>query len=1231
MNGSQSAVTRLGRDFMSDKFKVAFIQEPPKSQSASKLFNCLKNLYKDDKPRASILIDEDLYETLQGVKLTDLSSRDQCAVGIMLPLEDGTKKPYILCSKYFPGNEPILDDLFVNLITHCKLSGCELILGCDSNSWHLAWNSPVSNKRGKTLAEYLYSEDMIINNVGSIPTFFTSAKDKLKTSIIDLTLSTEAAAGRILSWMVDTSDSGSDHRIISFSLNCGTIITPVKKTRRSVNWIKMNKILSHTIPRLSFTGTDIASLESEALSLREAIIQAFDESIVRKKIRPGNRAKMSWYTEKLNDERRKLKKEFRTAYNTGTDAALRKQYRQNLNKYIKKCKRAKREAWRRFCEEMNTIEEAARLQKYFENGPQQPISTIRKPDGSFTKDSNETQETLLTSHHIGCRIITNDTYNPTLFPSADVETHESINKIVSNEKIRAAINSFSPFKSPGGDGIFPAMLQKNLDILINPLKHLLTLSLKLSYIPSTWSETLVTFIPKPAKESYEDPKSYRPISLTSFILKTLEKLIDKAIRSGPLVKNPLSIHQHAYQEGKSTESAIHNLMTQIEKTFVYKQISVAVFVDIAGAFDCTPTQSIINSLRAKEVDEWMINWITAMLTNRKIKTMSKDCSTQIQPAQGCPQGGVLSPLLWCCVVDPLIRELVSKYNMHVSAFADDLAIHSKEVPDQSTLSKKMKLAMNFLEEFCINNGLTVNPAKSNWMRFTNRTKKGLDKNFKVELFGGNVPLTKSFKYLGVTVDSKLNMNEHIRLQINKACKALWATRRMIARNWGLQPRYCLWIYKQIILPRVLYGSIAFWKQAQTATNKRALYKLQGLAMVMISGASRNTPRKAIARALDAHPIHILIQATAIATCNRLKLNNTWRSDAFQGTHGKIENVLATLGETQETDICKPNWGIKLDFTTTIKEASIWNKDIDSIDNPVRWWSDGSRMRGKTGTGIYSPQLQIKSSFRLNDESTIMQAELHGIEASAYHSLNLMERNIIIHSDSQAALKALSKGSSISKTVTSCINTLNKLALNNTVYLWWIPAHRGHAGNEIADGLAKGATLKTNIDFTLPDTTSNFDTRIRDWILKEADKEWLKQPKLEYSKTMLTRRDPKRSRDLTRLNRKDLRVATGMLTGAGLLNHHLFQMGKKTDDRCRHCNSSPESFTHLLIDCPYQWMSFCRMACFNTPYPTQNNICNAPIHTLIKFAQISGIYESFNLLSYQPMEPETETGNLQAAI
>jgi hypothetical protein len=57
----------------------------------------------------------------------------------------------------------------------------------------------------------------------------------------------------------------------------------------------------------------------------------------------------------------------------------------------------------------------------------------------------------------------------------------------------------------------------------------------------------VTFIPKPGKVDYTEAKAYRPFSLSSFLLKMVEKVVGRHIKDGALRKSPLHRNQHTYQ------------------------------------------------------------------------------------------------------------------------------------------------------------------------------------------------------------------------------------------------------------------------------------------------------------------------------------------------------------------------------------------------------------------------------------------------------------------------------------------------------------------------------------------------------------------------------------------------------------------------------------------------------------------------------------------------------------
>ena len=63
----------------------------------------------------------------------------------------------------------------------------------------------------------------------------------------------------------------------------------------------------------------------------------------------------------------------------------------------------------------------------------------------------------------------------------------------------------------------------------------------------------------------------------------MEKLVDSYIQKVPLAENPLRRKQHAYQKGKSAETALAEVVTKIEGG-VKCGFALTILLDIEGAF-----------------------------------------------------------------------------------------------------------------------------------------------------------------------------------------------------------------------------------------------------------------------------------------------------------------------------------------------------------------------------------------------------------------------------------------------------------------------------------------------------------------------------------------------------------------------------------------------------------------------------------------------------------------------
>ena len=105
------------------------------------------------------------------------------------------------------------------------------------------------------------------------------------------------------------------------------------------------------------------------------------------------------------------------------------------------------------------------------------------------------------------------------------EETEIIANICSYERKEAATNEFQPFKAPGPDGLYSVLLQKGWNQLKGYYHVIFQACLRHSYVPLAWKEGIGIFLPKSGKKTYFEAKSFRMITLTSFQLKWLERLV----------------------------------------------------------------------------------------------------------------------------------------------------------------------------------------------------------------------------------------------------------------------------------------------------------------------------------------------------------------------------------------------------------------------------------------------------------------------------------------------------------------------------------------------------------------------------------------------------------------------------------------------------------------------------------------------------------------------------------
>lgn len=1187
LHKAKAASDVLSNRFIKEKFQVALIQEPWINNGKVRgIPSGLGNLVYDHnclRARAALV----LHPHIKYLPIPQLITADLVAVSMETNANGGIQE-VVIASAYFPGEEDSAPPEDVKkLVDYCKTNNKQFIVSCDANAHHEVWGSSDTNIRGEYLYDFLLINSINILNKGIEPTFVTANRQE----VLDLTLSSQYACTIVRNWHVSSEASLSDHRHIVYELMAPMAKQETYRNPKLTDWELYKETLRTGIADCNKATESIDDIDLNCENLSCLISHAYENSCPVK--HKKEMRQVPWWNRELNNLRSLARKLFNKAKNNGQWEV----YRTALTKYNKALRKSKRETWKSFCEGVEQTPTVARLQKVLSKDHSNGIGYLAKPDGSYTRSGKETAVTLLETHFPGCQILSNanDGTNEERVVRPALGSRILANKIFHPERVKWAIRAFKPYKAPGGDGIIPAMIQKGMEIIQEHLVEIFKASFKWSYIPKQWRKTTVVFIPKAGNRPTDQPKSFRPISLASFFLKMMEKVIDQYIRNELDIKVHLHVNQHAYQKGKSTETALHNLVKKIERAIETKGIALCSFIDIEGAFDNTPHMSIERAASRKGLEPSIIQWIKSMLANRTVTAKILGESTTAITSRGCPQGGVLSPLLWSIVVDELL-EILTNNGLEVIGYADDIAIMVRGNDDQ-IISDRMQEALNLIQEWCCDNNLGINPNKIVIVPFTNRRK--LD--FKtLALRGRTIELEKTVKYLGIYLDQKLTWNQQLENIRTKAIRALWTCSMLYGKTWGLKPQMIHWTYTMIIRPMITYAALVWWPKTKQKQAQNVLNNIQRRTCLGITGAMHTCPTVALEALTGLTPLHLQVKKEAALSALRLQSQKHFKSGDLTG-HLEI----LSMKEIEKVNMLPKDdmpltYNFDINFKVDIREREGWTlNNLNLKRGSITWYTDGSKTNLGTGAGVKGPREKL--SFPMGMKATVFQAEIYAINMCIQKILEKGTRgaHITILSDSQAAIKALTSHEQRSKLVWCCLQDLISLARCNRVTITWVPGHEGIEGNEAADELAKAGS---ETPFVGPEPFCGIHKNhkkniIEQWIYKEHYNYYLNVQGLETSKKFISL-SRKRANKLICLNKSDIKLITGMLTGHCSLRYHLHKLGLAEDNICRHCNEEEEKTEHVLCECPALYRK--RQKFFGKDYVSPNEIKELDIGKLLEY-------------------------------
>ena len=668
----------------------------------------------------------------------------------------------------------------------------------------------------------------------------------------------------------------------------------------------------------------------------------------------------------------------------------------------------------------------------------------------------------------------------------------------------------------------------------------------------------VIFLPKTGKDNYGKAKSYRPITLSNFLLKGLERLIQWYVSDFVLTK-PL-FAQHAYTVGKSCDSAVSEVLDIIEKNMLRRRTHVlAVSLDCSGAFDRIQFTSAKKAMEGKKIPEGIINLYQHILTARQVKANLQGEEMIRVPKRGSPQGGVLSPLIWNLIMDTILPEFRAGA-VRVVGYADDiiLLVGGK---DPGTLVDTMNAALKKVLKWGQENGLIFNPDKTCAVRFTKAKK--FSKWRDLQMNGKTLNYEDSMKYLGVTLQNRMSWRLHVHERIAKSTKIMNLANAAIGQKWGFNPERALWVYTAMARSVSTYGAIA-WSNSITETIKKQLSRLQRKALLAMSSSMRSTPTAGMEVALGLMPLdlHTHMVGTNARARTRNTLTDTWDGIGDTGVgHKRLYDKILHK-------ICPKN--LPVDEVTSQRD---WITN-DMVDNPdLTLFTDGSKMECGTGAGwavCHKDNVIAEESTYLGEDTTVFQAEVIAIERGLRWIIsNCMDSiKLKVRSDSQSAIMAILSNTTSSKIVLGCKKVLRQAKENHRIALEWIKGHADFTGNELADLLAReGSSMKCDSVYPeVPVPRSMIKYKINQYFVAEWQVRYTASPGCQQTKIFFPKVDAKKIKRTGKMSRNNLNLLIQAGTGHALVAAHISKW-TGTEITCKLCGESPETTEHLYFQCP----------------------------------------------------------------
>jgi hypothetical protein len=304
-------------------------------------------------------------------------------------------------------------------------------------------------------------------------------------------------------------------------------------------------------------------------------------------------------------------------------------------------------------------------------------------------------------------------------------------------------------------------------------------------MPQQFKSSVITPLLKKPGLDPNVMNNYRPVSNLPYLAKLVERIVAKRLLHFVESHGLFEPFQSAYRPFHSTETAMlrvqHDLLMASER----QETSALVLLDLSAAFDTLEHATLLRRLTSIGLADSALMWMTSYLSNRyQSVRVGSSQSSAVPVTTGVPQGSVLGPLLFTLFTREL-GEVIRKRGFQCHFYADDTQIYASFPANETQkFVSRLELCLSDVMEWMRSSCLCLNEDKTEILLVG--TAAQLRKVVFPSLKVGTTEIlpTSTARVLGVSLDSKMKMDSHIKA----SCRSAWFYLRSLSRIRPCLPR-----------------------------------------------------------------------------------------------------------------------------------------------------------------------------------------------------------------------------------------------------------------------------------------------------------------------------------------------------------------------------------------------------------------------------------------------------------